>query len=222
MAGCGGRRPGGGRGPGTARAVVEWIDHRPRRRRPPSGSGVSWPACTGGGARLRRALAGLHRRAADGQRARRDWPSFYASRRVLPFVRLARRPARRDVALVEEAVSGSAEVAGPAEPPAGSTATCGAGTCCGRTGAGRAGRSGRPRRPPGDGPRDAGAVRGAPPQHGSSGPTGRRRRSRTGGAERVPLHQLHPLPSTWCSLGGHIATTCWLPWRGCWPYDPVF
>ncbi|WP_405086887.1 fructosamine kinase family protein [Microbispora sp. NBC_01389] len=49
-----------------------------------------------------------------------DWPSFYVSRRVLPFVRLARDrgalPAR-DVSLVEEACDRVAEVAGPPEPP---------------------------------------------------------------------------------------------------------
>ncbi|NUP60930.1 MAG: phosphotransferase, partial [Nonomuraea sp.] len=46
-----------------------------------------------------------------------DWPGFYATRRVLPFLRRARLPAR-DVALVERAVERFAEVAGPAEPPA--------------------------------------------------------------------------------------------------------
>ncbi|MEV4370555.1 fructosamine kinase family protein [Nonomuraea sp. NPDC049637] len=46
-----------------------------------------------------------------------DWPSFYASRRVLPFLRRARLPAA-DVTLVERAVARFAEVAGPPEPPA--------------------------------------------------------------------------------------------------------
>jgi fructosamine-3-kinase len=46
-----------------------------------------------------------------------DWPSFYARRRVLPFLRQARLPAR-DVALVERAVERFPEVAGPPEPPA--------------------------------------------------------------------------------------------------------
>ncbi|MFG1959092.1 fructosamine kinase family protein [Nonomuraea sp. NPDC049028] len=46
-----------------------------------------------------------------------DWPTFYATRRVLPFVRQARLPAR-DVALIERAVSRFSEVAGPPEPPA--------------------------------------------------------------------------------------------------------
>lgn len=46
-----------------------------------------------------------------------DWPSFYASRRVLPFLRRARLPAA-DVRLVERAVTRFAEVAGPPEPPA--------------------------------------------------------------------------------------------------------
>ncbi|MCA2229121.1 fructosamine kinase family protein [Nonomuraea aurantiaca] len=46
-----------------------------------------------------------------------DWPAFYATRRVLPFVRQARLPAR-DVALIERAVARFGEVAGPPEPPA--------------------------------------------------------------------------------------------------------
>ncbi|MFI6176175.1 fructosamine kinase family protein [Nonomuraea sp. NPDC051191] len=77
-------------------------------------------------------LARLHRAGADGFGAPwpgfiaelpmdnspdGDWPSFYATRRVLPFLRLARLPAR-DAALVERAVERFAEVAGPPEPPA--------------------------------------------------------------------------------------------------------
>ena len=46
-----------------------------------------------------------------------DWPAFYATRRVLPFVRQARLAAR-DVALIERAVARFGEVAGPPEPPA--------------------------------------------------------------------------------------------------------
>jgi fructosamine-3-kinase len=46
-----------------------------------------------------------------------DWPSFYATRRVLPFLERAGLPAR-DAALVERAVERFAEVAGPPEPPA--------------------------------------------------------------------------------------------------------
>ncbi|MFI7146509.1 fructosamine kinase family protein [Nonomuraea sp. NPDC050022] len=46
-----------------------------------------------------------------------DWPAFYATRRVLPFVRQARLPTR-DAALIERAVSRFGEVAGPPEPPA--------------------------------------------------------------------------------------------------------
>lgn len=62
-----------------------------------------------------------------------DWPAFYGERRVLPFLRQARLPAS-DVALVERAVERLPEVAGPAEPPRGSTGICGAGTCCGPAG----------------------------------------------------------------------------------------
>ncbi|RSM95555.1 fructosamine kinase [Nonomuraea sp. WAC 01424] len=46
-----------------------------------------------------------------------DWPDFYATRRVLPFLRRARLPAR-DVALVERAVERLPEVSGSPEPPA--------------------------------------------------------------------------------------------------------
>ncbi|GGS73100.1 fructosamine kinase family protein [Nonomuraea spiralis] len=46
-----------------------------------------------------------------------DWPDFYATRRLLPFLRRARLPAR-DVALVERAVERLPEVSGPPEPPA--------------------------------------------------------------------------------------------------------
>lgn len=49
-----------------------------------------------------------------------DWPSFYVTRRVLPFVRLARDDGRlsaADVELIEDACAYLPEVAGPAEPP---------------------------------------------------------------------------------------------------------
>ncbi|MCT9931217.1 fructosamine kinase family protein [Planotetraspora sp. A-T 1434] len=49
-----------------------------------------------------------------------DWPSFYVSRRVLPFVRLARDSGQlspADVELIEEACAYIPEVSGPAEPP---------------------------------------------------------------------------------------------------------
>lgn len=49
-----------------------------------------------------------------------DWPSFYVTRRVLPFVRLARDDGRlsaADVELIEDACAYVPEVSGPAEPP---------------------------------------------------------------------------------------------------------
>ncbi|WP_336215709.1 fructosamine kinase family protein [Nonomuraea sp. LPB2021202275-12-8] len=46
-----------------------------------------------------------------------DWPAFYASRRVLPFVRRSRLPSS-DVHLIERAVARFGEVAGEPEPPA--------------------------------------------------------------------------------------------------------
>ncbi|WP_435875344.1 fructosamine kinase family protein [Nonomuraea dietziae] len=45
-----------------------------------------------------------------------DWPSFYAARRVLPFVRQARLAAA-DVRLIERAVDRFADVSGPQETP---------------------------------------------------------------------------------------------------------
>jgi len=48
------------------------------------------------------------------------WPEFYVTRRVLPFVRLARdrgRLSALDVELLEEACERVPEVCGPAEPP---------------------------------------------------------------------------------------------------------
>ncbi|TDD35220.1 fructosamine kinase [Nonomuraea terrae] len=82
--------------------------------------------------RFGRSLARLHRAGAPGFGApwpgfiatlpmdnapADDWPEFYAARRVLPFLRMARLPAS-DVTLVERAVERFSEVAGPAEPPA--------------------------------------------------------------------------------------------------------
>ncbi|TDD19838.1 fructosamine kinase family protein [Nonomuraea diastatica] len=103
---------------GPDRLVVSWV-----RQEPPSAAAAE---------RFGRALARLHGEGADGFGApwpgfiaelpmdnapAADWPSFYASRRVLPFLRQARLPAR-DVSLVERAVDRFAEVAGPAGPPA--------------------------------------------------------------------------------------------------------
>ncbi|WP_407940924.1 fructosamine kinase family protein [Nonomuraea antri] len=46
-----------------------------------------------------------------------DWPTFYAERRVLPFLRLARLSVS-DATAVERAVERFPEIAGPPEPPA--------------------------------------------------------------------------------------------------------
>ena len=48
------------------------------------------------------------------------WPDWYASRRVLPFARLARDRgalSAADVAVIESAASRTAEISGPPEPP---------------------------------------------------------------------------------------------------------
>ncbi|MEV0621159.1 fructosamine kinase family protein [Nonomuraea sp. NPDC050404] len=115
---------------GEAIAVPEVIEVAPDRLV------MSWvrqePPTTASAERFGRSLARLHRAGAPGFGApwagfiadlpmdnapADDWPSFYAERRVLPFLRMARLPAS-DVALVERAVGRFAEVAGPAEPPA--------------------------------------------------------------------------------------------------------
>ncbi|SDL44978.1 fructosamine kinase family protein [Nonomuraea jiangxiensis] len=103
---------------GADRLVLSWV-----RQEPPSPEAAE---------RFGRALAAMHRAGAAGFGApwpgfiaelpmdnspAPDWPAFYGSRRVLPFLRMARLPAA-DVALVERAVERFAEVAGPAEPPA--------------------------------------------------------------------------------------------------------
>ncbi|SEH03774.1 Fructosamine-3-kinase [Nonomuraea solani] len=103
---------------GPGRLVLSWV-----RQEPPGAVAAE---------RFGRALARLHRAGAPAfgapwpgfiaelpmdNSAADDWPSFYASRRVLPFLRMARLPAS-DVALVERAVERFAEVAGPAAAPA--------------------------------------------------------------------------------------------------------
>lgn len=82
------------------------------------------------------ALAGLHRAGADGFGAEQDgfigalpmpngplptWPEFFARRRVLPYVRLARDRGHLDPAdarAVEHVTGRLADLAGPDEPPA--------------------------------------------------------------------------------------------------------
>ncbi|MEU6717661.1 fructosamine kinase family protein [Nonomuraea sp. NPDC046802] len=103
---------------GPDRLVLSWV----RQERP-------GPAAA---ERFGRALARLHRAGAEGFGAPwpgfiaelpmdnapcDDWPSFYASRRVLPFARQARLSSS-DFAALERAVERFADVAGPAEPPA--------------------------------------------------------------------------------------------------------
>ncbi|MEW9531997.1 fructosamine kinase family protein [Microbispora sp. NPDC049125] len=101
--------------------VLEWVE--------------TGPASAGAAERFGRELAALHAAGAGGFGAPwpgtiaelamdntpvPDWTSFYVTRRVLPFVRLARDGGHltaHDVELVEEACAYLPEVAGPAEPP---------------------------------------------------------------------------------------------------------
>ncbi|SEM84496.1 fructosamine kinase family protein [Nonomuraea pusilla] len=103
---------------GPDRLVLTWV----RQERPS-------PAAA---ERFGRDLARLHRAGADAFGApwpgfiaelpmdnapAPDWPSFYAERRVLPFLARAGLPAA-GAAAVERAAARFAEVAGPPEPPA--------------------------------------------------------------------------------------------------------
>ncbi|MEV0197474.1 fructosamine kinase family protein [Nonomuraea sp. NPDC050691] len=100
------------------RLVLSWVDTEPPT-----------PAAA---ERFGRALARMHRAGAPAfgapwpgfiadlpmdNSAADDWPAFYATRRVLPFVRRARLPAE-DVRRIERAVERLPEAAGPPEPPA--------------------------------------------------------------------------------------------------------
>ncbi|GLW06319.1 fructosamine kinase [Microtetraspora sp. NBRC 13810] len=107
---------------GEDRLVVEWVE--------------TADATAEAAERFGRRLAGLHRAGAGGYGApwpgfiaelpmdngpAADWPSFYASRRLHPFIRLARDTGRLgadDVGILEEVIGRLPELAGPAEPPA--------------------------------------------------------------------------------------------------------
>ncbi|GII58887.1 fructosamine kinase [Planotetraspora thailandica] len=106
---------------GAGHLVLEWIE--------------TGPATAAAAERFGRELAALHTSGAQGFGApwpgtiaellmdntpAPDWPSFYVSRRVLPFVRQARDAGQltaADVELVEEACERAGEVGGPPEPP---------------------------------------------------------------------------------------------------------
>jgi fructosamine-3-kinase len=101
--------------------VLEWVE--------------TTTASAGAAERFGRELARLHAAGADGFGApwpgfiaelamdntpADGWPEFYVSRRLLPFVRLARdnrRLSASDVELIEEACAYIPEISGPEEPP---------------------------------------------------------------------------------------------------------
>ena len=101
--------------------VQEWVDPAPATPGAAEKFGRSLAALHAAGAPAFGALwAGYIAELPMGNEAAPDWPSFYVSRRVLPFVRLARDRgalSAADVELVEEACDRVPEIAGPAEPP---------------------------------------------------------------------------------------------------------
>jgi fructosamine-3-kinase len=117
----GGEGAGGREEIGGDRLVLEWIEQG--------------PASAEAAERFGRDLARLHLAGADAFGApwrgwiaelpldnspAGDWPSFYVSRRLLPFVRRARDDGRlpeADVRLLDSAMSVVPDVSGPPEPP---------------------------------------------------------------------------------------------------------
>ncbi|KAA9373612.1 phosphotransferase [Microbispora cellulosiformans] len=133
-----------------------------------------------------------------------DWPSFYVSRRVLPFVRLARDrgvlPAR-DVSLVEEACDRVAEVTGPPEPPSRIHGDLWSGNLLWSRGGGAVLVD--PAAHGGHRETDLAmlALFGAPRLDTILGAYREAAPLAAGWRERVPLHQLHPLAVHVCLFG---------------------
>lgn len=116
---------------GEAIAVPEVVEVGPDRLV------LSWvetePASASAAERFGRSLARLHRAGADTFGApwpgfiadlpmdnapAPDWPTFYASHRIMPFVRRGGVLSSRDVQLIEKAMERLPEIAGSPEPPA--------------------------------------------------------------------------------------------------------
>ena len=149
-----------------------------------------------------------------------DWPAFYATRRVLPFVRQARLPAR-DVALIERAVvavrrgGGVTGAAGayPRRPVDRERALVGRATGCSST----------RRRTAGIGRRTWRCWRcsGRPIWIGSwASPGGDAARGRVAGAGAAAstASAARPCGALWRDISRQLAG---LPWRECWLYEPV-
>ena len=134
-----------------------------------------------------------------------SWPEFFATRRVLPYLKLA-RDRRRDLRRRRGRRRGGGPPARrpgrPDEPPARLHGDLWSGNL--RLGPGRPGLADRPggaRRAPGDRPGDARAVR---LPAAAAGARGLRRRSSPladGWEDRVALHQLFPLLVHACLFG---------------------
>ncbi|WP_239116192.1 fructosamine kinase family protein [Planotetraspora kaengkrachanensis] len=193
--------------------VLEWIE--------------TAPATAAAAERFGHELAALHAAGAEGFGApwpgsiaelpmgngpAPDWPTFYTSQRVLPFVRQARDAgglSAADVDLVEEACDRVKEVSGPAEPPARIHGDLWNGNLLWTAPSGR-GDSGPGRVALVDPAAHGGhretdlamlALFGAPHLATILGAYREAAPPADGWRERVPLHQLHPLAVHVCLYG---------------------
>ena len=136
------------------------------------------------------------------------WAEFYATRRVLPYLKLARD---RGQATAEDAAGdrgrpGPARRAGArgAARPA-CTATCGTATSCGAPRAGAGSSTPRPTAVTGRPTWPCSRCSACPTSPGCSRPTSRRPPSRRAGSRGRALHQLFPLLVHACMFGGGYA-----------------
>ena len=165
--------------------ILRWVEPPARRRstpRPPSASRSRHPR------RRRRAFGPgrrrLHRPAAAAQPDGALWPEFYATRRVLPYLKLARDRGRSPPRTPRRSRPSWAGLTTllPEEPPARLHGDLWNGNVLwGHDGAGPGDRPGGVRRPPRGRPRHAVASSGCPTCRGSWTPTTRWRRSPTAG-----------------------------------------
>ena len=163
-------------------------DRAPQRRGGRAASAATWPRPTPPApARSAREPTATSAPPRCRTRPPPTWAEFFATRRVLPYLRAARDRDALDStgdAAAIDAVAARIDRARRARRAAGAAArrpVVGQ-LLWGADGTGAPGRPGGARRPPRDRPRDAGAVRRAAPGRGCSTPTTRRPRWPTAGA----------------------------------------